>query len=100
MPLHRGHVTGPCVPDRLDHAVVWAVRLDHEARRQVFDSLVVNTVDFEARTARQQLAKPGFWHHAHGVEILVVDLGVAVFQCLRPLRRDVLVQRAAKRHID
>ena len=51
VPLHRGHVGGAGVPDSLDHAVVRTASLNLEARRQVFDALMMNAIDLIARNA-------------------------------------------------
>ena len=58
VPLHRRDVRRAAAAHRLDHAVVGAAGLDHEARCELLDRLVVDRVDDAVAHARVQLA-PG-----------------------------------------
>ena len=82
---------GPGFADRLDHAVVRAARLDHEAGRQVLDALVVDAVDRGPRRALEQLGQAGAGDELDRVEVAVVALRVAVPHRAGPEAVDVLV---------
>ena len=78
MPLHGCHPGLARVADRFNDTVGWATRLHGETGRQVLDALMVNAVDLAAASGRQQARQTGAGLYGQRVEIVVVDLTVAV----------------------
>ena len=75
-----------------------AARLDHEARRQVLDALVVDAVDLRARHAAGTAAPAACRARFDRVEIVLVARQCrGASSASGQLRGDVLVQRAAER---
>ena len=84
----------------LDHAVFGAACLHGKVSGQVFDALVVDAVDFGVCLVAQQLLQAAAVHHFQGMEMQVVDLGIAVRPRVGTLGGNVLVQGAAKGDVD
>ena len=84
----------------LGDAVGVADGLDHKAGRQPLDTLVVDAVDRHPPLAGVQVRQARAGHQVDLVEMLVVGARVAVLLGTGVLGLDVLVQRAAKRHVD
>ena len=103
VPLRCGNVAAPrrrFEANGLGHAVGLAQGFDDKVRRHPFDALVVDAVDPRARLVGVQLGQVRSLDDLDVVEMLVVHGGVAVLERARVLRLQVLVERAAKRHVD
>src|SRR6218665_902296 len=102
MPLHRrdpgAAARAALVPDGLDDAALGAARFDDKALGQRFDGLVVHAVD--AAWLRQQFGQTRLRLDVQPVKQPVIGLHVLVPQGAGGLAADVLVQAAAKGHVD
>src|ERR1700712_5946482 len=100
VPLHAEHIARPAPAYRLDDAVRHAERLDHEVAPQTLPGLVRDRIDLRLPNARVHLRKPRALHQIHVVQRTFIQVAVAVRNGMRDLRRYVLEQRSAERHVD
>ena len=100
MPLHAEDQAGATPADRLDQSVGHRACLDHQIAPQVLHRLMVDRVDRRALHTRIEPRQPGAGQDLGIMELAVVLLHMQVLHLGGPLARDVLVERAAQRHID
>ena len=99
VPLQSEDIGFPLQADGFDHAIPLATRLDPQATAQGLDRLMMNRDHLSASRAGVELRQTRILRPFHRVTVAIIVV-MNVCSGRRDLRRDILVQRTAARHID
>jgi len=100
MPLNAENISISRKTRRFDHVITGRSRLDDQVVSQLFNRLMVDAVDFSASLSRIEPCEMGRRFNQNRMEVLIVNLSIAMAGGPGYLRLNVLVERPSEGDID